>query len=59
MNNIILNEIFSVDCMINIDEGRTDFGRVTAEEALLAAPLTNNLVVVGEFRKEAIFGKLS
>ncbi|XP_018324259.1 transferrin isoform X2 [Agrilus planipennis] len=42
----------SVDCLINVNSGASSFGSVTAEEALLANPFLQNVVVLGEYRSE-------
>lgn len=44
--------------MLNINNGKTSFGLVNAEEALLAAPLTANLAVIGEKHSDAAGKKL-
>lgn len=46
-----------MDCLLNIENGITSFGLVAAEEAVLAAPLTSNLVVIGEKHGDA--GKIN
>lgn len=46
-----INLIHKTDCAIAIDDGRADFGTLSAEEALIAATNTRNIVVVGEARK--------
>lgn len=38
---------------MNINSGKTSFGLVNAEEALLAAPLASNLVVIAEKHDDA------
>lgn len=38
----------SVDCLLKLENGRVSLGVITAEEAFLAAPLTSNIVVIGE-----------
>lgn len=42
---------YSVDCLINLDNGKSHVGRITAEEAFLGANLlSKNVVVLGEVK---------
>lgn len=45
----------SVDCFLNLESGKASIGVVTAEEAFLAAPLTSNIVVIGEKHTGTLF----
>lgn len=48
------NNHHGIDCLLNIEQGKADFGRVTPEEALIAANFVSDVVVLGEFRSDAI-----
>lgn len=41
-----------MDCFLDIDRGQSEFAFVSAEQALLAAPLvSDNVVVIGEIKE--------
>ncbi|KAF5300806.1 hypothetical protein FQR65_LT09109 [Abscondita terminalis] len=41
------------NCMLGIENGTTEFGSITPDEALVGANFLKNVVVVGEFRPES------
>lgn len=45
----------SVNCLLNLESGKASLGVITAEEAFLAAPLTSNIVVIGEKHTGMLF----
>ncbi|KAK5649219.1 hypothetical protein RI129_000248 [Pyrocoelia pectoralis] len=46
--------LHQVDCLLNIEQDKIDFGRVTPEAALIGAKFLKNVVVLGEFRNNAV-----
>ncbi|XP_031337802.1 transferrin-like isoform X2 [Photinus pyralis] len=44
--------LHNVDCLLNIENKRADFGTVQPEAALVGAKFLKNVVVVGEFRTD-------
>ncbi|KAK5649218.1 hypothetical protein RI129_000247 [Pyrocoelia pectoralis] len=46
--------LHQVDCLLNIEQDKIDLGRVTPEAALIGAKFLKNVVVLGEFRNNAV-----